>query len=64
MCSVIITPHINAVSSLEELRRLREWLRRRFGHYAKGEESGNDGGDTEFHGGEFFPGSFGRESQQ
>ena len=54
MCSVIITPHINAVSSLEELRRSREGLRRRFGHYAKGEESGNDGGDTEFHGGEFF----------
>ena len=58
--SVIITPHILAVSSLKDLRRSREelrpiWLRRRFGHDVKGEESGNDGGgDSEFHGPEFF----------
>ena len=44
----------------QDLRRSREelrpiWLKRRFGHDVKGEESGNDrGGDSEFHGPEFF----------
>ena len=56
-CFAIITPHIRAHSPLEELRR-------RFGHYAKakGEESGDDRDDGEFHGCESS--NLGRESQQ
>ena len=45
-----------------ELRRRGGELRRRFGHNVKGEENGNDGDDSEFHGCEFFSGNLGRET--